>query len=89
MDTRAARYFKWLLFWQQQGRCCYCGEHVVLTYRPYEAVRPYAATLEHLQRRADGGTGHSSNLAMACKRCNNTRGERDWLSYASWRRKEF
>jgi hypothetical protein len=27
MDTRAGRYFKWLLFWQQQGRCCYCGEH--------------------------------------------------------------
>nr|WP_240543070.1 HNH endonuclease [Sinorhizobium meliloti] len=52
-------------------------------------MRPYAATLEHLQRRADGGTGHPSNLAMACKRCNNTRGERDWLSYASWRRKEF
>lgn len=57
MDTRAARYFKWLLFWRQQGRCCYCGEHVVLTYRPYDAARPYAATLEHLQRRADGGTG--------------------------------
>ncbi|WP_338283457.1 hypothetical protein [Sinorhizobium sp. KGO-5] len=30
-----------------------------------------------------------SNLAMACKRCNNSRGERDWLSYASWRRDEF
>ncbi|WKL30075.1 HNH endonuclease [Sinorhizobium meliloti] len=36
------------------------------------------ASVEHLHRRADGGTSHWSNLAMACKRCNNSRGERDW-----------
>ncbi|GCA51766.1 HNH endonuclease [Sinorhizobium meliloti] len=38
------------------------------------------ASVEHLHRRADGGTSHWSNLAMACTRCNNSRGERDRLS---------
>ena len=51
--------------------------------------RPEAATIEHLQRKADGGTDHPSNIAMACKRCNDERGSTPWNEYKSFRRGEF
>ncbi|MGV1793815.1 HNH endonuclease [Rhizobium sp. A37_96] len=48
-----------------------------------------AATIEHLRRRADGGSDHSDNLALACKECNDGRGEVDWLTYRSFKRGEI
>ena len=38
---------------------------------------PMGVTIEHRIRRADGGTNHLGNLALAHKRCNNEKGGQD------------
>ncbi|MCS0462735.1 MULTISPECIES: hypothetical protein [Rhizobium] len=38
-------------------------------------------TLEHLDRRSDGGSNRRSRLALACFDCNFGRGSMDWLIY--------
>ena len=43
--------------------CWVCGEH----------VEPAAATLEHIQPRAEGGSSHQENLAISHSRCNHQR----------------
>ena len=43
------------------GRCWICG------------ARPTTLTMDHIQRREDGGTEEESNLAPACPRCNRLR----------------
>ena len=43
--------------------CGVCGEHVL----------PEAATLEHIQPLADGGSSHLDNLAISHELCNNQR----------------
>ena len=43
--------------------CWVCGEHVL----------PAAATLEHIQPLADGGSSHLDNLAISHELCNNQR----------------
>lgn len=46
-----------------QVPCWVCGEHV-----------PHAeATLEHIQPRSEGGSGHQDNLAISHARCNHQR----------------
>ncbi|MCZ4073563.1 HNH endonuclease [Agrobacterium sp. LMR679] len=50
---------------------------------PKNQVPNRRVTLEHLQRRADGGGGNRDNLAVACKGCNSARGRTDWLTYKS------
>lgn len=79
---------KRLLHKKQGGLCCYCGRAVVLKPKNYlkrlgmcSPPPPNFATLEHLQRRADGGTDHPDNLALACVGCNNTRGTRSWVEF--------
>lgn len=53
----------------QNWRCCHCG------VRTNEASHPDdMPTREHIVPRALGGTDAESNLAMACRRCNNARG---------------
>lgn len=37
---------------------------------PRRELRAREATLEHLERRADGGENHNHNLVMSCARCN-------------------
>ena len=48
-----------------------------------------AETLEHLDRRADGGANRRSNLALACYACNSGRGTMDWLTYTTIKRDEL
>ncbi|AHG45149.1 HNH endonuclease [Rhizobium leguminosarum bv. trifolii CB782] len=89
MKTALKRQLILKLFQKQEGRCCYCGQHVILSYRWRDQQRPDAATIEHLQRRADGGTDHPDNIAMSCKACNEGRQEIDWLTYRSLKRGEI
>ncbi|WP_085044135.1 HNH endonuclease [Ensifer aridi] len=89
MKTSTRRRYTLLLFEKQEGRCCYCGEHMILSYRWRDQQRPDAATLEHLKRREDGGTDHPDNLAVACRRCGDSRQELDWLTYRSLKRGEI
>lgn len=51
------------------------------TKRSAKAFRRRYATLEHLKRKADGGTKAFANLVMACHGCNVRRGEMDVESY--------
>ncbi|AWM25001.1 HNH endonuclease [Sinorhizobium fredii] len=89
MKTSLRRKYILQLFGKQGGKCCYCGVHVTLSYRWSDQQRPDAATLEHLQRRADGGSNHPDNLAMACKKCNDGRAELDWLTWRSLKQGEL
>lgn len=77
------------LFELQGGKCCYCGKAVRLAPEPWGLGNPTPddfATLEHLQRKADGGSSHPDNLAVACFQCNTLRGEMNWCEFASVRR---
>lgn len=51
-------------------KCCWCGVKCEPTGNP-NCNR--FATLEHVVRRADGGSNDLSNLKIACRRCNNGR----------------
>lgn len=61
---------------RQNHRCCYCGERTC-AFGPKKR-RP---TLEHVVRKADGGTDDLDNLAMACADCNERRGDVDAYQY--------
>jgi hypothetical protein len=50
---------------------------------------PNAETIEHLQRKADGGTDGIHNLALSCRSCNEGRGAMNWLAYASYKAGEL
>lgn len=66
---------------KQNGQCCYCSVGLVR----HRGLNPpaNAETIEHLRRRADGGTNRRDNLALACRECNHGRGSIDWLTYKS------
>jgi 5-methylcytosine-specific restriction endonuclease McrA len=55
--------------------CCWCGKVCNLNTRPCNDSHP---TVEHVIRRADGGTNKFDNLRVACRRCNNGRHNRKW-----------
>lgn len=72
-------------FFQQQGRCYYCGAlmwandcaQFALTF----GISPRAAkwlqcTAEHLHSRRDGGTDARNNIVAACLLCNRRRHNR-------------
>jgi 5-methylcytosine-specific restriction endonuclease McrA len=46
-------------------------------------------TLEHLRRKANGGSDGFDNLALACRDCNVGRGNLDWLTYKSMKMGEL
>lgn len=78
------RQIRAILFERQGGLCCYCKVKMVHPPRPSTGKVPRnTATLEHLRRRAEGGTHHRDNLALACARCNSGRKAVDWFTYAS------
>ncbi|MCA1365896.1 HNH endonuclease [Bradyrhizobium sp. BRP14] len=74
---------------KQKGRCCYCRVKMVMSDKPPAHLPLNAETIEHLERRADGGSKRRDNVALACLRCNRERGAMDWLTYTTWRRGEF
>jgi 5-methylcytosine-specific restriction endonuclease McrA len=57
------------------NKCFWCGKEC----DPYaKQSKAHRATVEHLIRLADGGTGRMENLVVACRRCNNTRHSPNW-----------
>ena len=73
------------LYDKQGGLCCYCERKMVITIPVTgKPTNPLMATIEHLNRKADGGKSNPDNLAVACHSCNHGRGQLDWLSYKSW-----
>lgn len=63
------------------GRCVWCGG-VVYKHDGKGPTPPYAATLDHVVPRSQGGTNHHSNLVTCCHRCNSLRGDRDAEAFA-------
>ncbi len=57
----------------QNWRCCYCAVTVSLEVAFNDPAR---ATVEHVQARCHGGRRTWENTAIACRRCNTTRGHR-------------
>jgi len=56
------------------GVCHYCG----IECRPFGTNQSHerhddAATLDHVQTRAEGGGNHDQNLVLSCHKCNNMR----------------
>lgn len=76
------------VFEASNWRCCYCG--VTLAYPDYRAGFKCDgfATVEHIRRRADGGSNERDNLAAACAWCNNSRQDFDALDWF-WRVQEL
>jgi hypothetical protein len=55
----------------QNHRCCYCGKR-------FGRSASSIATLEHILPQSLGGEWEIDNLAVACGRCNSTRGSEIW-----------
>ncbi|RCS25852.1 HNH endonuclease [Phyllobacterium salinisoli] len=77
---------------RQKGKCCYCRQPMTAYPRgrmPQGGYRHDGETIEHLQRRRDGGKTTRDNVALACFQCNSDRGAVDWFTYASYRSGEL
>ena len=58
---------------EESPRCIYCGC----------AARPDEMTVDHVKPKARGGSNDVSNLAVACRSCNQSKGDRSPLRWAS------
>lgn len=63
---------KLTLYFAQGGRCIWCHQRMYLAPAGVDSTRPDLATFEHIIPRSCGG-GNGSNVALACKCCNNNR----------------
>lgn len=52
-------------------RCCYCRCPVTLD----GSNDQMSATVDHVVPRSRGGSNHKTNKRIACKRCNNEKGD--------------
>lgn len=69
------RKAKRLALYLRDGLACgYCGEGVE------DGAK---LTLDHLTPHSDGGTNTANNLVTCCRRCNSSRGNRDWREFAA------
>jgi hypothetical protein len=59
-----------------QSRCHCCG--VQLNWAPHHKN---SATFEHLVPKSHGGTYNARNGIIVCARCNETRGNTDWIDW--------
>ncbi|TIV98867.1 MAG: HNH endonuclease [Mesorhizobium sp.] len=71
---------------KQGGRCCYCLTKLRVSFG--NRMQPDSETIEHLNRREEGGGNERDNIALACHACNTGRGDVDWLTYTTIRRGE-
>ena len=83
-NTFAQRRFRGEELWF--GKCLMCGTKVLVSL---EGDLLGGATLEHIEPRNHGGTDDTGNLAIACARCNHSKGARlDNRSRGDQRRQE-
>lgn len=59
-------------------RCLYCGRKGTASRR---------LEIDHVLPRSWGGTNVSSNLATACSKCNNAKGDCDLVTFATYLRR--
>lgn len=68
------------LFEKEGGRCRYCRRAVRKRFFTHED-RPDDATVDHIIPRAKQGTNDPDNLALACRKCNHAKGDRELLDF--------
>ena len=73
------------MFLEQKQRCCYCNRIMRKPRISEKQDRPNTATIEHLQRRSEGGSNKMGNKRIACFECNNGRGDTNWLEWKTIR----
>lgn len=64
-----------LLSGEQNHRCCYCSNG--MTYHNFNLRGPIprnAMTRDHVIPKSYGGTGYYQNIVIACRQCNEIRG---------------
>lgn len=70
-NTKQRRLARKRLWEKQEGRCVWCKRPMVFECaQPGQSHNPREATIEHLKRKADGGTNRLENLSLACRECN-------------------
>ena len=74
IDTKNYRK-KRRLWKKQKGKCIYCNCDTYIYH--YGIYAHDAATVEHIVPSSKGGSNHPSNLAIACDKCNSSRGNED------------
>ena len=73
------RRLKRKLWEQQSGLCFYCRKAVL--HPDYGLHLDNSATVDHVIPRFRGGSNHSSNLILACRRCNQNKGSQDFFKF--------
>lgn len=62
------------IYLRDQFTCAYCGRNL-------HGVNPREVTLDHIVPQCKGGSHESSNLVMACGRCNFRRQHQSWKGF--------
>lgn len=85
--TRRSRSESWRLDFIMRGggRCHYCNRSGSLEIGPDD--RPWH--VDHMHALARGGSDDDTNLVLACKRCNLTKGVQDYQRFKSLARSAF
>lgn len=73
MPQREKKELRALLYLVQQGCCIWCGGMMNFNRRKSGAPAKDFPTLEHLERRADGGPLDLTNIVLAHSKCNTKR----------------
>lgn len=71
---------RWKLVLKTCGRCAYCGELLKMNDK-----RRIVADIDHIIPRIKGGSDHHSNLVLACRRCNSSKGKKDLGEFREYR----
>lgn len=69
------------------GRCRYCRVEVRRNWMETER-HDHDATIDHIVPKAKGGGNERSNYALACRRCNNAKGDRSVAEFKADPRSE-
>ncbi len=65
----------------QNHRCAYCGVRMIEPVKGSDRQSPDCATIDEIFPRAKGGKRIWSNQCMACKKCNEAKGDMPALAY--------
>lgn len=75
MNTRWKKIVRQRLWRKQRGMCHLCGTRMIHFSRIQDVRQPRGATIDHILPLARGGSGEVSNLALACRCCNEAKAD--------------
>lgn len=67
-----SKYKRQKIYRKTDKRCAYCGRRVFETVPDSSPVR---LTIDHIKPKVKGGTNHIQNLILACRECNQLKGD--------------